>query len=156
MTYTKNSMSVLSVRILEPGTWKNIFQSRLFEKKKKKKTLIHIFFRERTNNILSISRCNCWEIYKRLNFPDLSGNCSLMNCWKRLHRRCLVRKVFPPPEIQLHFQRFSLLQLKNWLGHILPKILVRSVSRLLLLSQLFFVLSQRRKGRKEHSLTTRD
>ena len=120
-----------------------IFFNHVFLKKKKKKTLVHKFFRERTKKILSISRCNCWEIYKRLNFPDLSGNCSLMNCWKMLHRRCLVRKVFPPPEIQLHFQRFSLLQLKNWLGHILPKILVRSVSTLLLLSQLFFVLSQR-------------
>ena len=152
MTYTKNSMSVLSVRILEPGTWKKIFQSQCFLKKKKKDSHSQVFCK-RTNNILSISTCNCWEIYKRLNFPDLSGNCSLMNYWKSLHRRCLVRKVFPPPEIQLHFQRFSLSRLKNWLGHKLPKILARSVSRLLLLSQLFFVLSQRRK---EHSLTTRD
>lgn len=151
MTYTKNSMSVLSVRILEPGTWKKIFQSQRFLKRKKK-THSQVFCK-RTNNILSISRCNCWEIYKHLNFPDLSGNCSLMNCWKRLHRRCLDRKVFPPTEIQLHFQRFSLSQLKNWLGHKLPKILARSVSKVLLLSQLFFVLSQRRK---EYSLTTRD
>ena len=36
MMYTNNSMSVLSVRILEPGTQKKIFQSqRFFEKKER-------------------------------------------------------------------------------------------------------------------------
>ena len=76
-----------------------------------------------------------------------------MNCWKKLHRRCLVRKVFPPPEIQLTtFSAIFFVAIEE-LRHKLPKSLARSVGKVLLLSQLFFVLSQRRK---ERSLTTRD